>query len=34
MTQEMRDKAVNRCLFVFDSMPDQYKSREICDSYF
>ena len=34
MTQEMRDKAVNRCRFVFSSMPDQHKSREMCDSYF
>ena len=24
-------KAVHRCFFVFDSIPDQYKTREICD---
>ena len=30
MTQEMHDKAVNRC-FVFDSIPNQYKTQEMCD---
>ena len=24
-------KAVHRCYFVFDSIPDQYKTREMCD---
>ena len=24
MTQEMRDKTVNICFFVFDSIPNQY----------
>ena len=24
-TQEIRDKAVHICFFVFDSIPDQYK---------
>ena len=24
-------EAVHRCLFVFDSCPDQYKTQEICD---
>ena len=24
-------KAVHRCFFVFDSIPDQYRTREICD---
>ena len=27
----MRNKAANRCFFVFDSIPDRYKSQEICD---
>ena len=27
----MCDKAVNRCFFVFDSIPDQYKTQELCD---
>ena len=31
MTQEMCDKAVNRCFFVFDSISDQYKTQEMCD---
>ena len=31
MTQEMCNKAVNRCFFVFGSIPDQYKIREMCD---
>ena len=30
-TQEMCIKAVHRCFFVFDSIPDQYRTREICD---
>ena len=24
-------RAVHRCFFVFDSIPDQYKTQEICD---
>ena len=24
-------KAVDTCPFVFDSVPDQYKSQEMCD---
>ena len=31
MTQAMCDKAVNRCIFVFDSIPDQYKTQEMCN---
>ena len=31
--QEMRDKAVNRRFFVFDSIPDQYKTQEICNIF-
>ena len=31
MTREMCDKAVNRCLFLFHSIPDQYKTKEMCD---
>ena len=31
MTQEMCNKAVNRCFFVFDSIPDQDKIQEVCD---
>ena len=27
----MCDKAVDRCFLVFDSIPDQYKTEEICD---
>ena len=27
----MCNKAVNRCFFVFGSIPDQYKIREMCD---
>ena len=27
----MCDKDVHRCFFVFDSIPDQYKTQEICD---
>ena len=25
-THEMRDEAVNRCFFVFDSIPNQYET--------
>ena len=31
MTQEICDIAVNRCAFVFDSIPDWYKTQEMCD---
>ena len=31
MIQEMRDKAVNSYFFLFDSIPDQYKTQEMCD---
>ena len=31
MTQEMCDKAVNRCFFVFYSITNQYKTQEMCD---
>ena len=27
-------KAVNRCFFVFDSIPDWYKTQEMCDRVF
>ena len=27
----MGDKAVNRCFFVFDCIPDWYKTQQICD---
>ena len=27
----MCDKAVNRCLFLFHSISDQYKTKEMCD---
>ena len=27
MTQEMCDEAVNRCFFVFYSIPNQYKTQ-------
>ena len=27
----MCDKADNRCFFVFDSIPDQYKTQVMCD---
>ena len=30
-TQEMCNKAVNRCFFVFNSIPDQQKTQKICD---
>ena len=29
--QEMRNKAVNRCFFVFNSISVQYKTEEKCD---
>ena len=29
---KMNDKAVNRCFFVFDSILDQYKTQEMCDT--
>ena len=32
MIQEMWDKAVNRCFFVFDSIPNQYKTQGMYDS--
>ena len=28
-TYEMYNKAVNRCLFITDSIPDQYETQEI-----
>ena len=28
----MCDKAVNKCSFVFDCIPDQYKTQEMCDT--
>ena len=31
MAQEMCNKAVNRCFFVFDSIPEKRKSQEICN---
>ena len=31
MTQEMYDKTV-RMFFAFDSIPNQYKTQEMCDS--
>ena len=27
----MCDKTVEKCPFVFDSVPDQYKTQELCD---
>ena len=27
----MYHKAVNRCCFVFHSIPNQYKTQEMCD---
>ena len=30
-TQEICDKAVNRCFIVFQSAPDWYKTQEMCD---
>ena len=29
---KMCDKAVNKCVFVFDSVPDQYKPQEMWDT--
>ena len=31
MTKEIRDKAINRCFSVSDSIPNQYKAEEACD---
>ena len=31
MTQEMWEKAAQRCFFVINFIPNQYKSQEICD---
>ena len=31
MTQKRCDKAVNRCYFAFNYIPDQYKTPEMCD---
>ena len=31
ITQEMRDKAFNTYSFVFDSVPDRYKTQAMCD---
>ena len=31
MTQKMCDKAVNWRFFVFNSVPDRYKTQEMCD---
>ena len=28
----MCDKEVNRCFFVFHSIPDQYKTQEMCNT--
>ena len=33
-TQEMRDKAVDNCPFVFDSIPNWLKTQKICDKGF
>ena len=30
MTEEMCEKAVNRCFFILDSIPDWYKPQETC----
>ena len=27
----MCDKAIDKCTFVFDSVLDQYKTKEMCD---
>ena len=32
--QEICDKAVGTCPFVSDSVPDQYKTQEMCDKLF
>ena len=34
ITQQMWDKSVNRCFFVFDSILEQYKTQEVCDRVF
>ena len=31
MIQEMFNKAVNRCIFVFDYIPDRHKTQKRCD---
>ena len=31
LTQKMCNKVVNICLFLSDSIPDQYKTQEMCD---
>ena len=31
LTQEISDKAVNGCFFVYDSIPVWYKTQEMCD---
>ena len=28
---KMHDKAANRCFMVFNFVPDQYKTQEMCD---
>ena len=33
MTHKMCDKAVNRCFFVFDSIPNQYITQEMCNNF-
>ena len=30
MTPKMCDKSVDTCPFMFDSVPDQYKTQEMC----
>ena len=30
ITQEIYDKTVNVCIFVFYSFPDQFKTQEMC----
>ena len=30
----MCDKAIDKCLFVLDSVSDQYKTQEMCDKLF
>ena len=34
MTQGMCRKAIDKSPFVFDSVPDQYKTQEMCDEIF
>ena len=34
MTQEMRHKAIYRCFFVSDLIPDKYKTQKNCDRAF